>query len=196
MRFPGRLAVAVWVALFALGAAAFTAGCATRRPIAVTWDEREDLSRFRTWDWIDGEAVYVRTPSGNEAEVRAQLSALIASNLRERGLERAPGNAAIRVAVLLVVHRTYHAYLRTRAMQTLHSHHDTGNYEIEGQELERRPLDRIRLSVYVTGAQQERVLWQAVFDDKYLGGFGRHLDDAIGSLLAEFPPRSRATEAN
>jgi len=92
------------------------------------------------------------------------------------------------------VHRTYQAITRTRAMQTLHSNHDVGSYEVEAQELERRPFDRIRLSVYVTGARQERVLWQGALDEQYPGGFAPHLDNAISTLLAEFPPRAHDAE--
>jgi hypothetical protein len=193
MRVAERFAVGTWAALIALAATGL--GCATAAsPVAVAWDERDDLSHFRTWDWIEGDAVLVRAPTGNEAELEAHLSALVASTLRERGLERAPGSGEVRVAALLVVHRTYQAITRSLAMQTLHSNHDLGSYEVEAQELERRPLDRIRLSVYVTGAHQERVLWQGAFDETYQGGFAPHLDDAIETLLAEFPPPAEARE--
>jgi len=188
MRVPQRFAVLTWAALIALAATGQGVGCATSHPVSVTWDQSEDLSRFRTWDWIEGDAVLVRAPTGTEDELQARLSALVATTLRERGLERAPGSGEIRVAALLVVHRTYQAITRSRAMQTLHSNHDVGSYEVESQETERRPLDRIRLSVYVTGAQQERMLWQGALDEQYPGGFAHHLDDAIASLLADFPP--------
>ena len=194
MRISQRFAVGTRAALVALAATALGAGCAAPSPVTVAWDQREDLSRFRTWDWIEGEAVLVRAPSGNEDKLQAQLSALVATALRERGLERAPGNGEIRVAALLVVHRTYQAIPRSRAMQTLHSNHDLGSYEVEAQELERRLLDRIRLSVYVTGARQERVLWQGALDEQYQGGFASHLDGAVASLLAEFPPPAQAQE--
>jgi hypothetical protein len=195
MRVPKRFAVGTLAALIALAATGLGVGCATSGPVAIVWDQREDLSRFRTWDWIEGDAVLVRAPTGNEDELQARLSALVATTLRERGLERAPGSGEIRVAALLVVHRSYQAITRTRAMQTLHSNHDVGSYEVEAQEMERRPLDRIRLSVYVTGARQERVLWQGAFAEQYPGGFAAHLDDAIASLLAEFPPRVDAAGA-
>jgi hypothetical protein len=47
--------------------------------------------------------VLVRAPTGTEDELQARLSALVATTLRERGLERAPGSGEIRVAALLVV---------------------------------------------------------------------------------------------
>jgi len=189
MRVPEQIAVGVLAALIGLGAA-----CAAPAPVAVTWDRGEDLSRFRTWDWIEGDAVLVYAPNGREDEVRQRLSGLVATALRERGLERAPGGSEVRVAALLVVHRTYQAFQRARAMQTLNSNHDVGSYEIQAEETERRPVDHVRLAVYVTGAQQERVLWQAALDERYTGGFGPHLDDAITLLLAEFPPRATAPD--
>jgi hypothetical protein len=190
MRVPDQIAVKALAALIALTAAGLVAGCAQPTPVAVTWDRREDLSRLRTWDWIEGDAVLVHAPSGDEAQVRERLSGLVATALRERGLERSPGNSEVRVAALLVVHRTYQAYQRARAMQTLQSNHDVGSYEIQAEETERRPVDHVRLSVYVTGARQERVIWQAALDERYAGGgFASHLDDAIDVLLAEFPPR-------
>lgn len=107
MHVPDRSASAACRLLAALAAGWFAAGCARPTPIEVTWDEREDLSRFRTWDWIDGHAVFVRAAAGDSAEVEAQLSALVESALRERGLERTAGNGELRVAALLVGTRTY-----------------------------------------------------------------------------------------
>ncbi|MGH7336942.1 MAG: DUF4136 domain-containing protein [Myxococcota bacterium] len=180
-------------ALIALAAGGL-AGCVAPIPVRVTWDEREDLSRFRTWDWIEGDAVFVRGPFGDDTEVARQLSALVERSLRERGLEHAPGSSDLRVAALMVGTRTFHAFRRARAMQTLYSHHSVGGYEVQADELVQRPVDRCRVAIYLTGPRQERMIWQAVSEQRHSDGCARHLDDAVADLLDRLPPRSVARE--
>jgi hypothetical protein len=170
-----------------LAAVALCAGCAAPPPIQVTYDECEDLSHFQTWDWIEGGAVYVYTPF-DAAGGEQRLSALVEGALRARGLERAQGRAELRVAALLVGTRRVETFSRARAMQTLFSNHDLGSYEVQGEEIERRAVDRCRLAIYVTGSQQERMVWQAVSEEQHKDGCALHLEDAIASLLASFPP--------
>ena len=170
-------------------------GCASApQPIAVQYDRSEDLSRYRTWDWIDGQAVVVRTPSHDAQQVELRLTELLAAELRKRGLERSPGNAEVRVAALLVARRSMSATRRATAMQTLPSFHDQGNYEIQADVTDLHALDRVRLSVFVTGAHQEKVLWQGELNQQFLDGFAPHLDDALETLLASFPPRDTETD--
>jgi hypothetical protein len=188
--FANFLALAALIALAAGG----LVGCATPNPIQVSWDGREDLSRFRTWDWIDGDAVHVRAPFGDEAAVQAQFTALLVSALRDRGLERVPGGGELRVAGLMVGMRTYQVFRRARAMQTLHSYHDIGGYEVQADDLERRAVDRCRVAIYLTGPRQERMIWQAVSEQRHSDGCARHLDDAVAELLDRLPPRSATRE--
>jgi hypothetical protein len=188
MRVPARRVTAISV--FALLACtSWLAACATPDPVTVRYDEREDLSALRTWDWIEGDAVLVRAPSHDAAQIEAELSDLVARALAERGLVRDPGRGALRVAALLVVYRSHQPFRRARALQTVYSHHDTGNYEVQADEVERRPVDRMRLSIFLTAAAQERILWQAELEEQHPGDFSGHLDDAVAKVLGEFPPR-------
>ena len=178
---------------FALGALTCTAwltACATSTPVTVVYDQSQDLSALRTWDWIEGDAVLVRAPSQDVAGIEAELAELVASQLAARGLERAPGRADLRVAALLVVYRTYQPFRRARAMQTLHSFHDLGTYEIQADVVDQLPVDRMRLSVFVTAPAQERMLWQATLQEQHARSFSPHLRDAVAKLLGEFPLRS------
>ncbi len=184
MRVPARRTAAFG----ALACAAWLAACATGPAVTVVYDESQDLSALRTWDWIEGDAVLVRASSHDAAVIETELAELIANALAERGLDRAPGRGALRVAALLVVYPSLQPFRRARAVQTLYSYHDTGNYEVQADEVELRPVDRMRLSVYVTAAAQERMLWQAALEEQHLGGFLPHLDDAVAKLLDEFPP--------
>ena len=179
------VALAAWLAV----------GCATRPPLTVSYDAHTDWSRFRTWDWIEGQAVVVRAPSHDEQQVQAKLTAMLESELRKRGLERTPGDGEVRVAALLVARRSVMALRRATAMQTLSSFHDMGTYEIEADATDLRPLDRLRLAVFVTGPHQEKLIWQGELNGQFLDGFTPHLDDALDSLLADFPPhRAAASE--
>jgi hypothetical protein len=185
MRVP-RESLAASHALIAL-ALGVLAGCATPPPIQVTWDQQQDLAALRTWDWIDGHAVLVRAPYGDDADIEEQLSALVERELSERGFARSPGDGEVRVAVLMVGVRSYQVFRRARAVQTLHSYHDIGGYEVQGEDVERRPVDRCRVAIYLTGPRQERMIWQAVSQQQYSDGCARHLDDAVADLLAQFP---------
>jgi len=176
----------------ALAALALASACVHQPPIAVSYDRAEDLSRFRTWDWIEGQAVLVRAPFGDADRVQAELAALVERALRERGLTHAPGAGELRVAALLVGTRNYQVFKRARAMQTLHSYHDVGNYEVEAEDVERLPVDRCRVAIYFTGAQQERMIWQAVSHEQHQDGCAPHLDDAVRKLVEQFPARASA----
>lgn len=136
---------------------------------------------------VEGDAVFVYAPF-DAVGVEQQLSELVEGALRERGLQRADEGAELRVAALLVGTRHIEAIRRARAMRTLYSHHDIGGYEVEGDDVERRPVDRCRLAIYVTGSQQEKMVWQAVSEQKHTGGCAPHLDATVANLLASFPP--------
>jgi len=191
MRVPERAvaAAAGWIGSAMLAVIALCAACATPPEVQVSYDESLDLSQFRTWDWIEGDALFVYAPFDPVA-VKQQLSTLVEGALRQRGLERAPGGGELRVAALLVGTRHVESIRRARAMRTLFSHHDIGSYEVESDDVERRPIDRCRLAIYVTGSQQEKMIWQAVSELKHTGGCATHLDATVANLLASFPPPS------
>jgi hypothetical protein len=182
------------LAFVAALAAASLLGCTSPPPVAVQYDQDEDLGRYRTWDWIEGRAVVVRAPSHDAQQVEARLTELLASALRRRGLERSPGNPEVRVAALLVARRSVTSIRRATAMQTLPSFHDQGNFEIQSDVADLHALDRVRLSVFVTGARQEKLLWQGELNQQFLDGFAPHLGDALETLLANFPAPETATD--
>jgi hypothetical protein len=177
---------AIAVALYAA-----TACTSTRAPVTVVHDQRDDLSQFRTWDWIEGHALVVRAPSHDAAALEAELANLLENELREHGLERAPGAGELRVGAVLVARRSMQAFRRPNAVQTLTSFHEN-LYEVQSEVTDMRPVDRFRLSLYVTGPEQERLLWQADLTDQKLDGLGPHLAEAVTDALASFPPRAPA----
>jgi hypothetical protein len=48
--------------------------------------------------------------------------------------------------------------------------------------------------VFVTGAHQEKVLWQGELNQQFLDGFAPHLDDALETLLARLPAAGTGTD--
>ena len=175
------------IALLAALAAGWWTACAAQAPVSVVHDPRDDLSQYRTWDWIEGKSIVVRAPAYDADQVEARLAELVENGLRERGFARAPGGGEMRVAALVVARRTLHSVRRATAMQTLTSFHET-RYEVESDVSDLRPVDRYRVSIYVTGPRQERVLWQAEVTDQRADGFVPYLPKAVDTLLAEFPP--------
>ncbi len=55
-----------------------------------------------------------------------------------------------------------------------------------------RAYDRCRLSVFITSSGQERLLWQAQLDERFLDGLAANLDEAVARVLAVYPPQSAA----
>jgi hypothetical protein len=181
-----------WTARLAalVALAAICVGCAAQTPVAVTYDPRDDIARYASWDWIEGRAVVVRAPAHDAAALEQRLSAQLASELGARGLARSPGHAEIRVAALLVARRTLLAYRRGSAMQTVNSFHHTGNYELQADVTELREVDRCRLIVFVTDPVQKKLLWQGQLDDQYADGVAENLDAAVARVLEAYPTRS------
>jgi hypothetical protein len=160
--------------------------------VRVVHDERDDLSQYRTWDWIEGKALVVRAPAHDAQALESQLAALVEQTLGAHGLTRAPGAGELRVGALLVARRSLHAFRRPSAVETLSSLHET-MYEVQSEVTDLRPVDRVRVALYVTSAKQERLLWQAELEEQHIDGFVAHLDDAVVTLLASFPARGYAT---
>ena len=176
--------------LAALIGAVALAACAGRSPVAIHYDKSHDFSALGTWDWIEGDAVLVYAPARDTAAMQLQLSELIASELVDRGIARAAGEPTLRVAALLTVYRTHVPFRKARAVQTVYSYHSGGNYEVQVDEVEKRPVDRVRLAIYVTGPGQERILWQSEVEQQYFDDVSDNLRAAVELALGEFPPHS------
>jgi hypothetical protein len=94
---------------------------------------------------------------------------------------------------MLVGTRRVDAYRRARAVQTLYSHHDIGGYEVQGEDVERRRSTAAGSPSTSPGSHQERMLWQAVAEERYSSGCAPQLDADVARLLASFPPPARAS---
>lgn len=170
----------------ALAVASLCASCASAPQVQVVRDPHVDLTGLRTWDWIEGRAVVVRAPEYDTAELESRLTALVEAELRELGFAREPGTPQLRVAALLVARRSLESMRRPTALQTLNTFHDGVSYEVQSEVTDLRAVDRLRLTVFLTSARQEQLLWQAQLDARYPGGFAPHLEEALASVMGDF----------
>jgi hypothetical protein len=170
----------------ALAVACLTMSCAPAPQVSVVRDPHVDLTGVRTWDWIEGRAVVVRAAEYDAGALESRLTALIESELSGLGFARDPVNPQLRVAALLVARRSLEAMRRPTALQTLHTFHDGGAYEVQSEVTDLRSVDRLRLAVFLTSAHQEQLLWQAQLDARYPGGFAPHLDEALATVMDDF----------
>lgn len=160
-------------------------GCAT--PIDVRYDEREDFSRYRTWDWLPGQAIVVKAPFEDERALEALLARAVERELAPRRLSHAPGRGDVHVGAVFSAVRDVEYFYRHGAVETLTSFHETASYETQSVTTETRVVDRCHLALYVSSGRTQRLLWRASLRDRFSGGCRSHLEAAVGSLLERLP---------
>jgi hypothetical protein len=174
----------VGIHLVALALAWLCAACTTTVDVVV--DEREDFSRYRSWDWLPRPAPSVDEPQSLPPALDARLAWLVERSLRARGLERTGDGADFFV--------TYHLEGRRRAMivdqpfapYLLDSHHSSPSYWIEGSDRVTRIYEDLRLGIGVTDGRG-RVTWQAWLEQSVEAGSGLPLEAAVAKLVERFP---------
>jgi hypothetical protein len=180
-----RGAVHLAAAIFAwLGVA-----CATT--VDVAFDEEEDFSRYRTWDWLPRAARAVDAPLGHTPALDARLARLIERALRARGFERSDGPADLFVSYYLRVQREFVTVRETPAMQLLSSFHSSPSYWIQATQSELHSYERGHLTIVVAGRRQQRVIWRGEFEGRFREAFAPHLEEVVWSLLERFPPQTK-----
>jgi hypothetical protein len=160
------------------------AACATSRE--VWFDQREDFSRHRTWEWLPPPAQTVDAPD-RARELEARLIRLVARALDERGLEFAPGRADLLVRYDLDVEREHVLVHETPAVEQLSSLHSSPSYEIQATRQVLHVYEHARLEIVVLAdAQRRRPIWRGAIAGRYRGAFP--LKQAVARLLEAFPP--------
>lgn len=176
---PMRLPAAV------LATALAALGCAT--PVDVRYDDREDFSRYRTWDWLPGQAIVIEAAFEDERTVEALLARAVAREMEALGLSQAPGRGDVNVGVVFSGVRDVEYFQRHGAVETLTSFHETQTFETQSVTTESRVVDRCHVALYVSGARTRRLLWQASLRERMSGGCRTHLEAAVATLLERFP---------
>jgi hypothetical protein len=177
MRGAARLAsyIFVWLCV----------ACAT--PVKVEFDERVDISRYRTWAWLPRAARTVDAPFSDAAALDARLARLVERALQEHGFERMRGRADFVVSCHLRVEREIESVSETPAIQELSSHHSSPSYQIQATRRELRTYETGHLTIVVGGVRQKRVIWRGDFEERFREDFAPHLEEAVLSIFDRFP---------
>ena len=179
------------VHLAATAVAALSAGCATT--VDVTFDDAQDFSHYRTWDWLPRGRNVDAVP-GEEQGLDALTSQLIDQELTGRGLARAGDKADFLVGYELRVKRYFVTANETGATTLLASHHASPSYLVQTTKKRIDVYDVGRLWLVVTDGRRERLLWRGELWARRRGDFARHLPDAVMRLLGQLPVGNPAAE--
>ena len=162
------------------------AGCGTTVDVAI--DEREDLSRYRSWDFFFRGVPKVDAPELDERALDARVAGLIERELARRGFRRSSERPDFLVG--------YHLSLRRRAViveepaapYLLSSMNSSASYLIEGGSRKVRQMhEDLRLAIRVGGAESRRYAWRATLMQTLVNPSRLPLDDAVATLLDRLP---------
>ena len=162
-------------------------GIACSTTVHVAFDEREDFSRYRTWNWQPDRARTVDAPLSDAPALDAALARFVESALRDQGFTHSPDAADFFVAIHLRVERELVTVNETGAMQVLSSLHDSPSYWIQATKSELRRYESAQLTIVVTDRHRQRRVWRGEFEGRFPGDFAPHLGDAVSRLLERFP---------
>jgi hypothetical protein len=161
-------------------------GCATTVDIA--FDEREDFSRYRTWDWLPHGLPNVDAPESDARSLDAHLARLIERELLERGFERSADRPDFLVTYRLALRRRAVIVDEPAAPYLLSSLHHSPSYWVEGSRKALRVHEKVRLSIGVSEAGEWTMIWRATLLRTLEDAPVLRLDDAVATLLDRFPP--------
>ncbi len=179
-----RVAHLVGILLAGLGIA-----CSTT--VHVAFDEREDFSRYRTWNWQPDRARTVDAPLSDALALDAALARLVESALRDRGFTRSRDRVDFFVATHLRVEREFVIVNETGAMQVLSSLHYSPSYWVQATKSVLRRYESAQLAIVVTHGHRQRRVWRGEFQGRFPGDFAPHLGNAVSRLLERFPPEPK-----
>jgi len=178
-----RIAVALSVSL----------GVACSTSPEISFDEREDFSRYRTWDWLPGAARTIDAPAADSVALDLELARLVERALDRRGFERVRRRPDLRVGVRLEVRREEVTIYETHAIEQLSSLHSSPSYEVQAAVKRRQTYERSRLLVFAIEARHGRVVWEGALAARSPGRLGAQLERTIADLLERFPSAGRAS---
>jgi hypothetical protein len=175
MRGTGLLAI-----LLALGV-----GCAST--VDVVYDERQDFSSYRTWDWLPQDLPSIDAPHSNADALDARLMRLIERELVASGFPRAGAGPPDFFV-------TYHLALRRRSVlidepaapYLLSSLHSSPSYWIEGSRKAKRVYEDVRLAIGMSEGRG-RMIWRALLQRTLEDPSLLPLDADVATLLARIP---------
>ncbi len=175
-------------------------GAACSTTVNVFLDEREDFSRYRTWDFFSRASPKVDAPYGDPRALDARVVRLIERELQGRGFEHRAGRPDFLVSYHLALRRRVVVVLEPMAPYLLSSHDSSASYLIEGGSRKVSQIhEDVRLAIGFADSSGRRRTWRAVLLRTLVDTPVLPLDDAVATLLDRFPrpaPRDAAAEAD
>jgi hypothetical protein len=179
------LMMAIPIAIMAALMGALLTGCATTT-VDVEFDEQQDFSGYRTWDWLSRE-IRVEDFPGEEPKLANLASRLVGRELRDRGLVRSRVRPDLLVSYALHMQRQLIAVNETGAEALLASHHASPSYLIQATQRRVDVYESGHLLVLITDGRSGRVVWRGDLRAHRRDDFGEHLPEAVSQLVALFP---------
>lgn len=173
-----------------LGAALVGLACAS--PVEIVTDERSDVGRWQSWDWLPGESMVISTPLELQPGARNRLAHLVLEGFERRGFERVRDEPDLHVGLVFAMRPTARMASETKAIEYLTSYH-SDTYVIQAAESRVERANLVRLEVFVSERRSGRLVWQGRITGVEPGDVLIALSDTVGQLLEELPPR-RAPE--
>lgn len=168
-------------------------GCAT--PIEVAFDEREDLSPYRTWSWARESGARVYAPHGDAVALEARMSRYIEERLAAKGFRRVRVAADFVVSYQLAFERRSVVGYRPRAAYQLSSHSSAPSFVVEGSEAVTRVYQALHLAIGVR-EPRGRALWRAELRQNGEETFSLTLQGAVATLLERLPKHEPGPPCN
>src|SRR5262245_40945515 len=163
-----------------------TVGCGTT--VEVVRDEREDLSRYRSWDFFFRGVPKVDAPEGDERALDARVARLIERELERRGFRRSSDRPDFLVGYHLSLRRRVVIVEEPAAPYLLSSMNSSASYLIEGGSRKVRQVhEDLRLAIRVGGAESRRYAWRGILLRTLVNPSRLPLDDAVATLLDRLP---------
>jgi hypothetical protein len=185
MRF-GRLLVLGLVTLM------WGVGCATAPDVAFDFRPGTDFAQLVHWSWQRDAGPRVYAPHADARGLQARVAQLIEARMREAGFEKGgrTGPSDFAVHYQLTLQRKAENVEVPLAPQLVSSYSSSASYWVEGTKSERREFDDLTLTIDVSvGAGQ--VIWHATYDRRLQSAEQVPLEEAVVTLLEQFPPEAR-----
>ena len=161
-------------------------GCAT--DVRVEVEPGEDLSSYRTWDWLRPSWQIASPSPGVDRGLEALLRSAIERELRARGYERATNAPAdFVVAYHLTLERQLVRRLETPAMQTLVNPHREGGFEVMASRPTLQLYEKGTLVVVVADGRDQQRVWRGVAVRRVRDSFSTRADGVVSEILDRFP---------
>lgn len=182
----------VAVQLAASAVAVFCVGCATF--VDVSYDEAEDFSQYRTWDWLP-RGTSVDALPGEEEGLESLTGQIVAVELGKHGLTRDRQQPDLLIGYQLHVQRKIIERSETGASGYLSSHSNTSpSYSFQTTTSRVEVWDHGYLRFMVTDGAQEKMVWRGEIWARRRGDFARHLAGAVAELLDRLPEGNSAIQ--